>query len=125
MSLRMQAPTIAKTASFTVDLNATKTGTRFTNRGAVGAVTITLPTPPTGVASWDGYWLEFYGVADQSIVLAAAAGKAVTFNNAAATSIAASTGGQKIGANLVARWDAAAGFWHLEGATNGVTITVA
>lgn len=125
MSLRMQAPTIPKTASFTIDMTATKVGTRFTNRGAAGAIVATLPTPQTGVMSWDGWWCEFFGIADQSITLAAAAGKARTFNNAAATSIAASTGGQKIGANLVARWDAAAGAWHLEGATNGVTITVA
>lgn len=125
MSVRMQAPTVAKTASATIDLNATKTGTRFTNNGAAGAVTITLPTPQAGLMSWDGYWVEFFGVADQTIVLAAAAGKMVTFNNAAATSISAATGGQKIGANLVARWDAALGKWHGEGATNGVTITVA
>lgn len=125
MSLRMQAPTIAKTASFTVDLNATKPGTRFTNAGAGGSVTITLPTPATGVASWDGWWCEFYGVADQTIILAAAANKAVTFNNAAATSIAAQTGGQKIGALLTAHWDAVLGKWHLAGAGAGVTITVA
>lgn len=125
MSLRMQAPTLPKTASFTVDLVATKCGTRFTNRGAGGAVTMTLPTPQTSVASWDGYWVEFFGIADQSITIAAAAGKARTFNNAAATSLAASTGGQKIGAKIRAKWDAAAGAWHLEGTTIGVTYTVA
>ena len=125
MSIRQQAPTIAKTASFTVDMNATKSGTRFTNRGASGAITVTLPTPQTGVQSWDGWWCELFGVADQNIILAAASTKAAAFNNAACTSIAAQTGGQKIGACLRARWDAAGGRWHLDCGTNGVTVTVA
>lgn len=125
MSLREQQPTIPKTASFTVDLNATRAGTRFTNRGAGGSVTLTLPTPQTNVASWDGWWCEFAGVADQTIIIAAAATKMMTFNNVAATSIAAQTGGQKIGAVLRARWDAGAGKWLGDCGTNGVTVTVA
>lgn len=125
MSIRSQAPTIAKTADFTVDLAATKCGTRFTNRGAVGAVNMTLPTPQTGVMSWDGYWIEFMGVADQTIKISAAATKALAFNNAACTSLAAQTGGQKIGGLIQARWDAAAGRWHLVGDSAAVTYTVA
>jgi hypothetical protein len=125
MSLRSRAATIAKTANFTVDIVAAKDGTRFTNRAAVGAVTFTLPTPQTGVNSWDGYWLEFFGVADQTITVTAAAGKAVAINNAACASLSMSTAGQKIGGKIVARWDAAAGKWHLEGDTSGITYTVA
>lgn len=125
MSLRTQAPTIAKTADFSLDLNATKCGTRFTNRGAAGAVNITLPTPQTGVTSIDGYWIEFMGVADQTIKISAVATKGRSFNNAACTSVAAQTGGQKIGALIQARWDAAAGKWDLLGETSGVTYTVA
>jgi hypothetical protein len=125
MTIRRQSPVLAKTANFTLDMVATKTGTRFSNRGAVGAVTMTLPTPPTGVQSWDGYYVEFQGTADQTFTVAAAAGKAVCFNNAAATSLAASTGGQKIGAVIKAQWDAAAGKWHLTGQGVGCTYTVA
>jgi hypothetical protein len=48
--------------------------------------------------------------------VAAAAGKAVAFNNAAATSLAASTGGQKIGALITARLGRQLlGKWHLHG----------
>jgi hypothetical protein len=115
----------AKTANFTVDINAVRSGHRFTNRGAGGAVTFTLPTPNAGDRSKNGYRLEFSGVADQSVIVAAAAGKAVTFNNAAATSLAFSTGGQKIGAVIVAVWDQVGGKWMLHGETLGVTYTVA
>lgn len=125
MSIRRQSPVLAKTANFALDMNATKVGTRFTNRGAAGAVTMTLPTPPTGVQSWDGYWVELQGVADQTFTVAAAAGKAVCFNNAAATSLACSTGGQKIGGLIKATWDAAAGKWNLTGGAVAVTYTVA
>jgi hypothetical protein len=125
MSLRQNAPCIPKTASFTLDMLAVKSGSRITNRGAVGAVTMTLPTPQTGNMSFDGYQVEFQGVADQTFTVAAAAGKAVCFNNAAATSLACSTGGQKIGALIKATWDAAGGKWLLTGEAVGVTYTVA
>lgn len=114
---------VAKTASYTVDLNATRSGTRFTNRGASGAITFTLPTPNAGDQVRVGYCLSFLGVADQNVIVAAAAGKAVVFNNAAAASLAAQTAGQKIGALIEAMWDGTS--WHLDGATNGVTYTVA
>lgn len=97
---------IAKTASFTVDPASVRSGTTFTNRGAGGAVTITLPTPGVpNTRRWRGYTLFFNGVADQNIAFAAAAGKAVCINNAAATSLTASTNSQKIGALLRAVWD--------------------
>lgn len=112
----------AKTANFTVNPNNDFGGQRFTNRGAVGAVTFTLPTL-NNQPDYVGLTYEFYGVADQNLIVAAAAGKAVTFNNAAATSLAAQTAGQKIGALITAVWDGTS--WHLEGGTNGVTYTVA
>jgi hypothetical protein len=114
-----------KTANFTVDITLVRSGHRFTNRGAVGAVTFTLPTPNAGDRNRNGYRLEFYGVADQTITVAAAAGKAVALNNAAATSLAASTGGQKIGALIVAVWHQVLGKWMLHGEAVGVTYTVA
>jgi hypothetical protein len=123
--MKDRKPVITKIASFTLDMTAVKSGTRITTRGAVGAVVMTLPTPQTGNPSWDGYYVEMHGGADQSITVAAAANKAVTFNNLTATSLAASTGGQKIGAVIIAVWDFAAGKWHLHGDSVGVTYTVA
>lgn len=119
-----ETPVRAKTASFTLDVPGTPAGAVFTNAGATGAVVMTLPQlAPNN--EWDGYWVEFQGIADQSITIACAAGKAITFNNAAATSLAASTGGQKIGAVLRARWDAGQSKWHVSGRAVGVTYTVA
>lgn len=102
---------LAKIASFQVDLNATRSGTRFTNRGAAGAVVITLPTPNAGDLVRVGYTLQFLGVANQTIQFSVGAGKGVSFNNAACASLAASTAGEKIGALLEAVWDGAS--WHL------------
>lgn len=128
MQLQGKYPRIVpKTASFTLDPNGNRVGTLFTNRGAVGAVTMTLPqlTNSQAGSTWDGYWIEFQGEADQTITVACAAGKAVTFNNAAATSLAASTGGQKIGAVIRAVWSAALQKWFVRGTAVGVTYTVA
>lgn len=117
---------LAKIANFTIDPTVTKIGTLFTNKGATGAVTFTLPQL-SGAAggTWDGYWLEFIGEADQTITVACTAGKAICFNNAAATSLAMSTGGQKIGGRIKAIWNAASAKWFLSGTTVGVTYTVA
>lgn len=112
----------AKTANYTVNPNTDFGGQRFTNRGAVGAVTFTLPTLNTQ-PDYVGLTYEFYGIADQTFTVTAAAGKAVAFNNAACASLACSTGGQKIGALIIAVWDGTS--WLLEGGTNGVTYTVA
>lgn len=125
MSTRLhRGPMRDKTASFTLDPVGTRCGTVFTNRGATGAVVLTLPQLAPN-ATWDGYWIEFVGVADQSITVTAAANKAITFNNAAATSLAASTGGQKIGARIRAMWDASGSMWQLDGVAVGATYTVA
>lgn len=123
--MQIRKPNVTKAASFTLDMHAVKSGSRVTTRGATGAVTATLPQPADGNMSWDGYTVEFHGGADQTLIVAAAANKAITFNNLTATSLAAQTGGQKIGAVIVAVWDGAAGKWHLTGVTLGVTYTVA
>lgn len=112
---------VPKTANYTVDPNQHRPQTRFTNRGAAGAVTFTLPAVSAGQKI--GLEYEFAGVADQTFTVAAPAGKAVCFNNAAATSLACSTGGQKIGAVIRASWDGTS--WMLVGWTVGVTYTVA
>lgn len=117
---------IAKTAAYTVDPTTVKCGTLFTNKGAVGSVTFTLPQLSGNAGgTWDGYWVEFAGEADQTIIVACTAGKAITFNNVAATSLAMQTGGAKIGGRIKAVWNAATAKWFLYGVTVGVTYTVA
>lgn len=117
---------VAKTANYTIlspMVAATAgdpSGTLFTTRGAGGAVTFTLPAAAPALA---GVEYDFDGVANQNIGVAAAAGTVVTFNNAAATSVTASTAGGKIGAHFHAICDGTS--WHVVGDTVGVTYTVA
>lgn len=100
-----QGKVIAMTQNFTVDTVRHPSGTCFTNRGAVGNVIATLPIL-SDIDAWRGYTYEFRGVADQSFAFSAAtAGKAVALNNAACTSLAMQTAGQKIGGHLMAEWD--------------------
>lgn len=95
---------VDKTGSYTVV--AADSGTLFTNAGAVGAVTFTLPA----IASAAGLVFEFLVVAGQNVTVASAEGtNVVTFNNAAASSIAFSTAGQLIGGR--------ARFWANKGGT--------
>src|SRR5438552_16492634 len=75
-------------------------GALVTNRGAGGAVTLTLDDPTTANA---GCWCEMSIVADQSVTLrAVSASKLTVFNNAAATSIAWTTASNKIGSGCTA-----------------------
>lgn len=111
----------AVTASYTIKhMQPDRPGNVFTNRGATGAVTFTLPAP---VAQLAGVSYDFYGVADQNLIVSAGAGKGVAFNNAACASLAAQTGNQKIGAHIFAYCDGTS--WILLGDTVGVTYTVA
>jgi hypothetical protein len=113
--------TVAKTSSYTVSPNKGDfSGSIFTTRGAGAAVTFTLPTPTAALAD---YHYTFMNVAGQNLIVSAGAGKAVAFNNAAATSLAASTAGQLIGAVIQAQCDGTS--WILTGDTLGVTYTVA
>lgn len=111
---------IPKTANYAIKADFDRNGTVFTTRGAGGAVTFTLPTLNAAKA---GVFFDFHNIADQTMTVAAAAGKAVCVNNAAATSLAASTGGQKIGARIRAEWDGTS--WLLAGQNVGITYTVA
>lgn len=95
-------------------------GTVFTNRGAVGATTFTLPAVTQAMA---GMFYDFLGFANQSITVIGPAGATVTFNNAAATSVAMSTAGGKIGGHIRAVCDGTN--WYLFGDIVGVTYTVA
>lgn len=111
---------VAKTANYQILSASDPSGTLFTTRGAGGAVTFTLPAVAPALA---GVFYDFDGVANQTIGVAAAAGTVVTFNNAAATSVTASTAGGKIGAHFRAICDGTS--WHVIGDVVGVTYTVA
>lgn len=84
----------AKATSYTV-VNGTDNNSHFTTRGAAGAVTFTLPTTLTKGQKW-----RFTNEAAQNMIVAAPAGKLVTFNNLAATSVTYSTAGNLIGATV-------------------------
>jgi hypothetical protein len=74
---------------------ATDNNKTFTTRGAVGAVTFTLPTLARGLK------FSFVNEAAQNMaVTGAAANLLVTFNNLTATTVTFSTAGQLIGANV-------------------------
>lgn len=91
---------VAKTASYT--LLPTDHDFRFTNSGAAGAVTFTLPA----IADvWDGWSADFSIVAGQTVTITAPSGKLVAGNNAGATSIAFSTASEKIGNSVTIYYD--------------------
>lgn len=83
----------AKTANYTV--LATDVNTVFTNTGAGGAVTFTLPATIV-----KGFRAIFFATADQNLLVTAPAGKLVAFNNAAATTFALQTAGNRIGSGV-------------------------
>lgn len=88
---------VAKTAAYTV--KAEESGTVFTNTGASGSVTFTLPTVATSLA---GVYYYFFTVAAQNIVVASdPTDKLVVDNNASADTLTSSTSGHVIGAGLL------------------------
>lgn len=117
---------IGKSAAYSASAAVDRAGSVFTTRDAAGAVTFTLPTPGRGYL---GCEYAFASVADQSMTVAGkTAGDILTLNNAAAASVAASTGGQKLGAKIVAICvETVTGTfkWLVTGVTVGVTYTVA
>lgn len=70
----------AKTAAYT--LTEAESGKAFSNSGAAGSVTFTLPTPKPGM------WFIFFKLTQQNVVIAAGSGITVngasTFTNSAA-----------------------------------------
>jgi hypothetical protein len=112
---------IAKTANYALVTGTDPSSRVFTNRGAAGAVTYTLPAPVPALA---GVSYEFFGVAGQNtIVNAGGAGKGVAFNNAAITTVTCSTAGALIGAHIRAICDGTS--WLFENDQVGVTYTLA
>ena len=93
----------AKTAAYRIHPN--DHGTLFTNRGATGAVTLTLPYSGWLPAGWR---IFFAVVADQSLTITQATGdtdQMVVYNDIAADSIAVSTSAKKLGASGEIIWD--------------------
>lgn len=109
----------AKTANYTVVAN--DAGTLFTNTGAAGAVTFTLPALAVNAGPFG-----FLVAADQNVTVAsAAANQIIAFNNAAASSLAFSTVGSRIGGFLEFYTNVAGTKWHVENHSQGNAITVA
>lgn len=119
---------VPKTASYTVSPAVDKNGTIFSNEGASGAVTFTLPTPNRALL---GQHYEFLGLVDQNLIVSAGAGNGVAVHNASCASIAAQTASQKIGAVIVAKCIRTSSTgngtfkWHLSVRASGITATVA
>lgn len=85
---------VAKTANYTVTV--ADADTYFTNRGAAGAVTFTLPTTPL-----KGLRYCFHAVASQNVIVAAGtAGTMIAMNDAAANSLAFQTANEIIGGSI-------------------------
>lgn len=111
---------VAKTANYTVV--ATDNGTLFTNTGATGAVTFTLPA----VATSEGMSFEFLVTANQNVSVASAEGTNVVWLNAAnKSSLTFSTANQLIGGHLMFTANAAGSAWYVRNLGAGNTITAA
>lgn len=82
----------AKTASYQVKPG--DCGKLFTNRGAGGAIVLTLPAVADIPTGWNMRW---FVIADQSLTVTAPSGTLCGYNNVSRTSIAFSTTSEKIG----------------------------
>lgn len=109
----------SKTAAYSVVAN--DNFSLFDNVGATGAITFTLP------ALANGYLFGFRVQADQTITIASAEGtNMIALNNVSASSVAFSTGSQKIGGMVYVYTNPAGTKWIVENASAGTnTITVA
>jgi predicted flavoprotein YhiN len=94
-------PVSAKTAAYTC--TAADSGTLFTNTGASGSVTFTLPA----VATSTGVWYRFAITADYEVVITAPANVMVAFNDATATSITFTQASEHIGCGATVICDGA------------------
>ena len=126
MSVRLNRRVVPKAASYTINPAVDSPGTIFTNRGATGAVTFTLPTPNRQLLGW---WFRFKAVVAQNLLVAAAtADTLVALNDTAADSVALQTAGQIIGGEMEAECiETAEGTfrWAVSGIAVGHTYTVA
>ena len=110
---------VAKTTDYTV--TEADHDTMFTTRGAAGAVNFTLP-----VTAEKGLHYRFVNVADQDMtVTAGTADTMVTANDAAADSVAFSTGTEKIGGSFDVFGDGTSWLVITHLPQTGHTVTVA
>lgn len=90
---------VAKTTAYTV--KEYESGTLFTTRGAAADLTFTLPT-----TAKKGLYYGFYNVADYEMLVASGtADTMVSFNDAAADSVAFTTASEQIGGSFVVMGD--------------------
>ena len=112
----IEYPVTTKTASYTVLLS--DSGHIFTTHGATGAVVFTLP-----VTLKKGFYALFVNaVAQDMTITAGTEDTLITFNDAAADSVAVSTGSAEIGGAVLVFCDGNA--FYAIGITVGVTYTV-
>jgi len=106
---------VAKAANYTVV--AADNGKTFTTSGAAGEVDFTLP------AVARGYRFRFHNVVGQTMKVIAPAGKLVTFNNNAATSVAFQTAGNLIGGTIeIVSNDDGSKYIAIPGGANTLTV---
>jgi hypothetical protein len=108
--------TTNKAADYTVV--AADNGTFFT---ASAATNFTLPALANVSPGWNA---TFFNTADANMTVTAPAGKLIAFNNAAATSVALSTAGNKIGSGFKITMNAA-GTFYLAQPIGAGTVTIA
>lgn len=102
---------VAKTAAYTILQG--DTGTMYTNSGAAGSVTLTLPASPK-----DGTQYDFFCIAAQTLVIAASGGAKI--NGSAANGNMSAAGSQALVGRL--RVMAIGGNWFVS-ATGTFTTT--
>lgn len=125
----MSAPLVvtAKTGNYTLDASFDCGGT-FTNRGAGGSVTFTLPTAAQITSGW---YADFFCVAAQTVIVAAGTvDTMIVFGDATADSISWATGGQIIGSGCRVVYDGTGWLTFLypgttSGAQTAATVTIA
>ena len=114
MSTRLKVRTLDKTASYVISqAKGDAAGTCFTNLGASGSITFTLPTPNDSTL---GDWYDFRVQADHSLVVAAAAvNTLVTVDDATADNVGFQIAGKKVGRGIRVACTGRLGgsyYWH-------------
>jgi len=110
----------AKTASYTV--TPEDQGKIFTNRGASGAVTLTLPPVAKVQAGWS---IRFMCLVDENLVISAPADKLSAFNDATATSLTIGQTGEQIGVGGEVIFDGTTYLLFVNSPAEAVTLTYA
>lgn len=121
MSTRLERRHVHKAVSYTINSSVDRCGTVFSNRGASGAITYTLPRPTRALL---GHWYRFLALVAQALVVASpTADTLVTLNDLTADSVSVPTIGGEMEAECV---ETASGVfqWVVTGLTVGHVYTV-